>query len=782
MTSRHFVGVGVVVLLCILTVGVEDSLADPPVIPVTPPPLVPCNPLICLQLIDAIEVTPGNWRFEFEALNWTAFTDRPCLPTDPNCVDRSSSGSPAVGLVFVRNAALSSVKFRVLPVDPNGAPLGFVSEVEDVQVGNLPGGDTGVDLDRGFVAQVLSVVDLDANVVLPASCYALTDPYEGILTFIDDPVCQPFVDNLDEVRVSFDVFLGPDNVEPNKWQPNVCTEDQIIWTQDPDMPMPIPPGDTNVQPSCPVTCEDKDSLGNVLQGFVVEVENFDPNDRLVFNWYLLGPGGPIASGSPPTPTDSGTLGPSPSDPWGFSFGSFQIDGKVSCQDGSCDTTILVDPPVTDPTLSCLVDEDLDRNTLPFDFYVSLAPAGTDPPCSIEPAIERDVRGIERLVVRATAGTETDRLVVTFENLDTGDVTTESLFLTAGSANISTEDLLGRYEVSGICENTVTSQFFFLDSFTFAVPRRGDRADLVSTTHAYEIDEATGTLALTETFTGGALSLGAAAEIYHFFQVTDVNGVTTVVGSADGAPDSLFRNGPLLVHDTVAPQISCVPTVNLGTQADGGQDCSVPFTAAARATDAAGGFTLSESLNGTSTRSFGTTVDGAEEANLATSGTVSVGSPVDVNFQAVDDAGQSSGLCTTTITVADDTPPLVQCALIEQQGGNNGGGQGQGPGGGGPPGQGGGPPPNLPNSGFFVVDFSGSDNCQPGFTLTLDANIDGLTVNAGDEVQIVQNGTIPTTGTVQPDGSILVETAGPGVLTVTATDQAGNVSVCTASSI
>jgi len=788
MNPRRFVGVGVLLLVSSLVVPAPTSQADPPVIPPTPPPLVPCQPLICVQLIDAVEIAPDHWRFEVEALNWTAFTDRTCPPTDPNCVDRSSPGAAAEGLVFVRNAALSTVQFRVLPVDPNGAPLGIESVTEDLQVEILPGGETAVDLDRGFVDRVVSVFDLDAATGVPPACFELTDPIEGIVTFSDDPLCDTLVMSLDMVQVEFEAFLGPSNVEPNKWSADLCTADQIVWTQDPTMPMPIPPGDTNVQPSCPTTCQDKDALGNVLQGFVFEVEDFQPGDRLVFNWYLLGPSGPIASGSPPTPADSGTLAPSPSDPWGFSFGSFQIDRKVSCVGGGCDTTILVQPPVTDPAVSCLVDEALPRDDLPFDFYISLAPAGVDPPCNIEPAVARDARGIERLVVRATAGSETDRMVITFENLENGAVTTESFSLTSGSRDVPTETLVGRYEVGGICENTITNQFFFLDKFTFAVPRRGDLPDVVSSTRAYEIDEATGTLALTESFAGGALALGSSHEVHHFFQVTDTNGETHVVGTADGAPDTLFRQGALLVRDTAAPQIvDFEPTVDLGTELDGGADCAVDFTVRARATDAAGGFTLSEDLNNTSTRSFGTTVGGTEEANLATTGTVSVGSPVTVTFEAVDDAGNTSGPSSTTVTVTDDTLPLVDCTLIEQMGGNNGGGgggpgNGQGPGGGGPPGQGGnggGPPPNLPNSGFFVVDFSGSDNCQPPFGLTLSAEIDGITVQNGDTVQIVQNGTTPSTSTLQPDGSIRIDTAGNGTLTVTATDQASNVSQCTA---
>ena len=56
------------------------------------------------------------------------------------------------------------------------------------------------------------------------------------------------------------------------------------------------------------------------------------------------------------------------------------------------------------------------------------------------------------------------------------------------------------------------------------------------------------------------------------------------------------------------------------------------------------------------------------------------------------------------------------------------------------------------------------------------------MDSGTSIQIVDNGTTPTTGTEQPDGSILVETAGTGALTVTGTDDEGNVTVCTASSI
>ena len=114
-------------LLCFMFLSfpfVSQINADPPVLPPTPPPEIPCAPLVCLQLTDAVEVAPETWRFEFRSLNWTAFTDRPCPASDPTCVDRTSPGAPATGLVFVRSAALSTVDFTVLPIDPNGAPLG----------------------------------------------------------------------------------------------------------------------------------------------------------------------------------------------------------------------------------------------------------------------------------------------------------------------------------------------------------------------------------------------------------------------------------------------------------------------------------------------------------------------------------------------------------------------------------------------------------------------------------------------------------------------------------
>lgn len=750
--------------------------ADPPVLPPVPPPAVPCQPLICVQMTDAQEVAPDSWRFDFEALNWTRFTDRPCPPGSPGCVDRTSPGAPATGLVFVRSASLSTVKFRVLPVDPNGAPLGILADAETASVGLLPGGETGVDLDQRFLSRILTIVDLDDDELLPPSCYELRDPVEGVVVFSDDAACDPIVTALDEVTVQFEAHLGATDVDPNTWTSSLCTADQIVWSQDPavEPPLEIPAGDTNISP-CPTTCEQKDSLGNVLDGFVVEVEDFQPGDRLVFNWYLLGESGPIASGSPPTPTDAGTLDVSPADPWGFSFGSYQIDRKVSCLAGDCDTTILTQPPVTDPTLSCLVDEDLDRNALPFDIYISLQPVGTDPPCSIEPALETDDKGLERLVVRATADASTDEAVVVFRNLENNALDKEvRLPLQAESKTISTADLVGRYEVSGTCLNTVDDRFFFLNKFEMAIPRRGDLAELASSSLAVELDESSGDFALTGTFPAGVLDLDDDAEVCHFVQVRDRDGTVHIIGTA-GDPDLLARNAGLLVRDTEAPAVTCEPDFVVGTDADGGDDCALQVSTTARATDAAGGFVLTNDLEtGNVTRSFGATVDGQEVADQTATGLFSIGPATDVTFTVTDDAGAAAS-CSTAITVVDDTAPLVECRLLPDDpppgngGGGNGNGNGNGPPGGTPPGQ-------VGSNYFFIVDFTATDNCDPDADLTLTAEIDGITVSDDQPVQITTRNDPPVETRIQ-NGRLQILTHLGGVLRVTATDLAGNVSVC-----
>lgn len=778
-----------ILIFCVCLLGAGTAVhADPPVLPAIPPPEVPCKPLICLQITDAREVAPGTWQFEFRGLNWSAFTDRPCPPTNPGCIDRTSAGEAAEGLVFVRSAALSTVPFRVLSVDPNGAPLGSEPVDETATVFRLAGGELGLDLDRGFVDEVTSIVDADTGDLLPAACYELVDPVAGLLTLDETAAeCAPLTAALSQAEVSFTSFQGSSDAVANTWSSSLCTQDQIIWSQDPgvDPPLVIPPGDSNVSPSCPVTCEEKTSLGNNLDGFTIEVEDFQPGDRLVFNWYLLGDTGPIASGSPPTPTNPGTLAPSPQDPWGFSFGSFQIDRKPSCLAGDCDTVIVTTPPVTDPSLSCLVDGSLDRNSLPFDIYVSLGPAGTDPPCAIEPAVAKDDKGIERLVVRATSGSETDRITVQFRNLGTNRIDKSvQLPLQNASELIATDDLVGRYEVSGTCDNTATRQFFFLEPFTMGIPRRGDLAELPLDATAIELDEVNGGFALTGQLDGTGLDLAdEGVEICQFFQVKDRDGNVRIFGSS-GTPDLLSRHDGVLVTDAFAPQLACPSLVQVGTDQDGGGDCSVEQGITAVASDPAGGFDLTNDLDASLvTRSFGTTIDGQETAVQTATGVFSVGSPATVRFSAVDDSGQTA-TCASQVQVADDTLPLVECRLVPDGGAGGGGGpgnggsNGKGPGGQGPPGQGGGngPPNQLPNSHFYVVEFSATDNCQPDFGLTLEAAIDGITVTDGQPVQITTQGQPGVTSDTQ-GGRLHIQTSEGGVLTVTATDEAGNVATC-----
>lgn len=751
--------------------------ADPPVLPPTPPPEVPCRPLICLQLTDAVELAPNTWRFEFRVLNWTAFTDRPCSPTDPGCIDRTSPGAAAEGLVLVRSAGLSTVPFRVLPVDPNGAPLG-VSPVSESGLGVVrrAGGELGVELGMGFVSRIVRLVDPVSGDSLPSSCYELRDPFTGLVILSEDAVCGPVTSLLNEVDADYEVFDG-DDATPNTWTSSLCTQDQIIWTQDPaaSPPLVVPPGDSNVQPSCPVTCEEKTSLDNNLDGFVVEIEDFLPGDRIVFNWYLLGSSGPIASGAPPTPTDPGTLGPSPSDPWGFSFGSYQIDRKPSCAAGDCDTVLVTTPPVTDPALNCLVDDSLERNDLPFDIYVSLGPAGTDPPCDVRPVVPQDAKGLERLQVLATSGSETDQITVQFRNLDTNVIDKSvRLPLHNASAEISTEDLVGRYEVGGTCENTSTNQFFFLKKFEMAIPRRGDLADVTSTALALEVDEVAGGVAMTSTIPPGELDLDDVVEACHFVQLRDSSGDVHILGTV-GGPDVLTRHGANLVIDTEAPGVTCEPDFLVGTDADGGGDCSVQVGTTAVATDAAGGFELTNDLNvGDTSRSFGATV-GAQEIAVQTAtgvftASLTGSSSNPVTFSVVDDAG-AAGTCTTTVFVEDDTPPLVECRLLPDEpppGPGNGGG------GGGPPG---GSPPGLSdNDHFFIVDFSASDNCTADADLTVTADIDGVTVVDGDQVQITTRNNPPVESQIS-NGRLQILTHLGGVLSVTATDLNGRVSTC-----
>jgi len=740
--------------LLLVLFGAEVSFADPPVIPDDDPPEVPCQPLICLQVTDARQVASATktWRFEFEALNWTAFTDRPCGAWNPNCIDRTSPGAVATGLVFVRNALRSTVPFRVVPVDPNGAPLGLVTRTETETIGTLPSGDPGVDLSVRFLDRIDSITNLDKGGPVPDFCFDLIDSIEGVIKLKDFiPACDAAWDDGDQLELQLKVHDGDQTARVNSWSQSSCSENQVIWLRSPADPLEIDAGDPNMS-SCPITCADKDSLGNVLDGFVIEVDAFGPGERIVFSWYLIGESGPIAAGGPPTPTDQGSLTPSPQDPWGFSFGSYQIDGRNDCSAGNCDTMIMVRPPVVDPTVSCLIDEQVDRNSLPFDFYISMSSSGVDPPCRLEPGIELDPFGIERLMVNAEAGTQTDTFIVQFLNVDTKVIDRTDRFpLHDATAMLATDDLVGRYEVNGVCEDSASGRFFFVDSFPLAVPRRGDLPDTGPTDlMAMELDEISGAYALTGSLPAGVLDLDNAVDAMHFVQVRDRNGDVRIFGTDGGAAHRLDRVGGALVLDTEPPSILCAPDLTLGTRSDGDGDCQVEAGVTAVALDPAGGFTVSNSLHkGEISRSFGTTVGVQEVAQLTVTDVFGPGAPVTIDFIAIDDAGQSAA-CSTTVTIVDDGSPDVACQLVHAPSGKG----------------------HKNGGGFYVVAFTSGDDCG---VASVQASIDGVPVTLDQPVQITHASRDLTSRLAK--ARLHITTPHGGVLEVVATDSAGNETVC-----
>ena len=87
---------------------------------------------------------------------------------------------------------------------------------------------------------------------------------------------------------------------------------------------------------------------------------------------------------------------------------------------------------------------------------------------------------------------------------------------------------------------------------------------------------------------------------------------------------------------------------------------------------------------------------------------------------------------------------------------------------------------LGNGGFYKVHFSASDSCTS--VTSLIAKIDSVTVTDGQVVKITHSNTNSVkTNRMTGFGGTHINTNGPGTLTVTATDEAGNVSSCTATS-
>ncbi len=294
--------------------------------PALPPPKCPFNcALICFQMTHAYNV-PGtdNWRFEFEVLNWTQYEDPSC---SSNCISSigcvTSPGSSATGLSLVRVANLSSANMQIVPTDPNGAPH---RSVEVDVTGNLTMSNGELILPLGCDYRFTSeIVGITTNALptgtcaAPADCVSLAGDIDNpYLLFSSEGLCNGVFTDGDDVTVTLKVeesWAPTCSIERNNWTPAQLSENQLIWRRPPGG-YAIPPRNPILNP-CPNTCADKDSGANVLDGFVIEIQDFQPGEQIVFNWYLLDDAGPIAAGSPPTATDPGSLQESPNDPLAF---------------------------------------------------------------------------------------------------------------------------------------------------------------------------------------------------------------------------------------------------------------------------------------------------------------------------------------------------------------------------------------------------------------------------------------------------------------------------------
>ncbi|MBI3241091.1 MAG: DUF11 domain-containing protein [Chloroflexi bacterium] len=237
-------GIVLIVVATLAFASVGRALADP----------VPSQsniPVFCFRITDIQRVAgdPGNdkFRFEFEVLNW--------------------SNGEAFGVYIALDEGTSAVSgsapfFAGADIDADGRPLVLL----DV---NGDGTINDADLE-----------DANGN--------GLLDPGEDINgngRLDNDPI--------------------PGNVNPpNDWTVASSTATAISWSAGTTVPgidligfasgIPLQPGDpeisfmdfTNLSDPNSVVIETIDNGPNVMDGFVITVDDFDPGEILSFNWFL----------------------------------------------------------------------------------------------------------------------------------------------------------------------------------------------------------------------------------------------------------------------------------------------------------------------------------------------------------------------------------------------------------------------------------------------------------------------------------------------------------------
>ena len=247
-------GLGTLVLL-----SLAPALADPPASP--PPCDVKIDPIFGVRVTD-IRGTFGDsdrWQLELEFLNWTQRDAYGILIVANSGSTNSDGATP-----YISGAS----------IDANGRPLG--------PTGTCPSGGCPP---MGNIAKTndWTLINLSSTQV----CFT-SKPF-GVQT--GTPIPHPAATHQ---GVSYHGLLSPDfDGKPQ----SVCTT--VIPQMIPG-PNPVVGG----SPAC-ITVpnrEDIDDGSNVLDGFVVEIDDWDSGEQFSFNWWLIDDDGGLIGSINPTAT------------------------------------------------------------------------------------------------------------------------------------------------------------------------------------------------------------------------------------------------------------------------------------------------------------------------------------------------------------------------------------------------------------------------------------------------------------------------------------------------
>ena len=247
-------GLGTLVLL-----SLAPALADPPASP--PPCDVKIDPIFGVRVTD-IRGTFGDsdrWQLELEFLNWTQRDAYGILIVANSGSTNSDGATP-----YISGAS----------IDANGRPLG--------PTGTCPSGGCPP---MGNIAKTndWTLINLSSTQV----CFT-SKPF-GVQT--GTPIPHPAVTHQ---GVSYHGLLSPDfDGKPQ----SVCTT--VIPQMIPG-PNPVVGG----SPACiqVPNREDIDDGNNVLDGFVIEIDDWDSGEQFSFDWWLIGDDGSLIGSIDPTAT------------------------------------------------------------------------------------------------------------------------------------------------------------------------------------------------------------------------------------------------------------------------------------------------------------------------------------------------------------------------------------------------------------------------------------------------------------------------------------------------